>query len=207
MRRAALGLLLTASFALRASAGTRPVSADLTVLLDFQGPRSDKAVAAMEGETQNILKPTGLRLDWRGVAGASQGSYKDLVVVRFKGDCVVKPVPIVYDELGPLAFTYTTDGDVQPFSVVECDKVTRFVRSAMWGSDFSKAELLLGRALGRVVAHELVHILTASGDHGTEGVEKPALSSRQLIASSLPLSQADLARLREKHKSSAPAAH
>lgn len=207
MRRAAIGLLVTATFALRGTAGTRPASTDLTVLLDFQGARSDKTVAAMEGETENIFKPSGLHLDWRALDAASGDSYKDLVVVRFKGACVVKPVPIVYDELGPLAFTYTADGDVQPFSVVECDKVTQSVRSAMWGADFSKAETLLGRALGRVVAHELVHILTGSGEHATEGVQKPALSGKQLIASSLPLSQADIERLKEKRNLAAPPAH
>lgn len=199
MRRAAIGLLVTAVFADSGIAGTR-APADLTVVLDFQGAPSDKAVSMMENETQGILKPSGLRLDWQAVEQAPGASHNDLVVVRFKGSCKVEPVPIVYDELGPLAFTYTTDGEVQPFSVVECDKLTRFVRSAMWGSDFSQAELLLGRALGRVVAHELVHILTGSGEHGTEGVEKPALSGKQLIAASLPLSQADLERLREKRK-------
>jgi hypothetical protein len=200
MRRAAIGLLLTASFTLSATAGMRPTTADLTVVLDFQGPRSEKSVRVMEKETQGILKSSGLRLDWRGAEEASQHSYNDLVVVHFKGSCVVREIPYVYDELGPLAFTYTSDGNVQPFTVVECDKIVRSVRSAMWGGDFGRAELLLGRALGRVVAHELVHILTDSGQHGTEGVQKAALSGNQLIETSLTLSPEDLARLKEKHK-------
>jgi hypothetical protein len=66
----------------------------------------------------------------------------------------------------------------------------------MTNEDYSRADLLIGRALGRVVAHELVHMLTKSGVHGTEGVEKPALSGKQLIAGVLPLSVFDIDRLK-----------
>jgi hypothetical protein len=44
----------------------------------------------------------------------------------------------------------------------------------------------------------LVHMLTKSRVHGTEGVEKPALSGRQLIAASLPLSDFDIDRLKQE---------
>ena len=200
MRCAPICVLLVAALPLLSVAGTRPSFSDLTIVLDFKGPRSDISVTEMKKETQGILRDSGLRLDWRAVDQAYSESYNDLVVVRFKGSCVAEPIPYVPDELGPLAFTYTTEGTVQPFSEVACDKVVRSVRSAMWGADFKKAEQLLGRALGRVVAHELVHILTGSGEHGPSGVERPALSGRQLIAASLALDPADLARLREKQK-------
>jgi hypothetical protein len=39
-------------------------------------------------------------------------------------------------------------------------------------------------------------MLTKSPEHGKEGVEKPALSGRQLIAAFLPLSAFDVDRLR-----------
>jgi hypothetical protein len=140
-------------------------------------------------------------LDWRLRSEAFANSYRDLVVVRFKGTCKIEPVPYVYDELGPLAFTYRTDGTVQPFGEVACDQVAASVRSIMSGDDFRNADLLMGRALGRVLVHELVHMLTRSGEHGKEGVERPALSARQLIATSLPLSAMDLSRLRQIQKS------
>lgn len=181
-----------------------PVSSDLTIILDFKGPRSARAVIEMERETQAIFQEFGLRLSWRLREDAAQSTYPDLVVVQFQGACVLQPAPYLYDELGPsepLAFTYTTDGTVQPFSQVACDKVAASARSAMWGGDFARADLLLGRALGRVLAHELVHILTGSGQHSPEGVEKRTLSPKQLTAASLPLSAADLARLRLAYKS------
>jgi hypothetical protein len=192
-------LLMTAA-ALAAAAGTR-VPAKLTVVLDFQGARSDLTIAAMERETEGIFKTSGVNLDWRLAADASAESFDDLVVVQFKGACKVEAVPYVYDELGPMAFTYSHDGDVQPFTQVSCEKVAASVRSAMWGGDFQKADFLFGRALGRVLAHELVHMLTRSGLHASEGVQRPALSGRELISGSLPLSPSDVARLRELQKS------
>lgn len=174
-----------------------PAPSDLTVVLDFKGTHSDRSVNEMKREAEGIIRPSGLRLDWRSRTEAAHESYQDLVVVEFKGACKVEPVPYVYDELGPLAFTYSTDGTVQPFGEVACDRVAASVRSAMSGEDFRNADLLMGRALGRVLVHELVHMLTASTQHGREGVERPALSGRQLIAASLLLSPADLARLRQ----------
>lgn len=192
-------VLLVTACAFLAAADTRP-SSTLTVVLDFRGAHSDRSVTAMERETEGILKSSGLHLDWRFAGEAAHETFDDLVVVQFKGACKVEPIPYVYDELGPLAFTYSADGTVQPFTQVSCDKVAATVRSAMWGGDFHRADLLFGRALGRVLAHELVHMLTASAQHGHEGVQKPALSGRELITGTLLLSPADIARLRENQK-------
>lgn len=193
-------VFLVAASALLAVANTRPYP-KVTVVLDFQGIHSDLSVTEMEHETEGILKSSGLQLDWRMASEAAHETFSDLVVVQFKGSCKVEPVPYVYDELGPLAFTYSSDGTIQPFTEVSCDKVAASVRSAMWGGDFEKADFLFGRALGRVLAHELVHVLTASGRHAHDGVYKPALSGKELITGTLMLSPADIARLREIQKS------
>ena len=200
MHRTLSCVILVTACAFVAAASAR-LSPKLTVVLDFRGTRSDRTVTAMERETEGIFKASGLNLDWRMAADAARESYDDLVVVQFKGACKVEPVPYVYDELGPMAFTYSSDGNLQPFTQVSCDKVAASVRSAMWGEDFQKADLLFGRALGRVLAHELVHMLTGSGVHGREGVQRPALSGKDLISGSLLLSPADIARLRELQKS------
>ncbi len=94
-----------------------------------------------------------------------------------------------------MAFTYSTSGVVQPFGEVACEKVATVVRSAMFGGDFGKADQLFGRALGRVLAHEVVHMLTGSGEHGPTGVERLSLSGDQLIGPELRLSHEDLVRI------------
>jgi hypothetical protein len=168
----------------------------LTVILDFKGPHSLTSLKEMKRESGLILKATGVQLDWKTLGADPFASYADLVVMTFRGNCEYEPAAPRYDELGPLAVTRTSNGEVQPFGEVDCNRVVNSVRSAMSGNDYARADLLIGRAMGRVVAHELVHMLTKSGEHGTEGVEKPALSGRQLISASLPLSAFDIDRLK-----------
>jgi hypothetical protein len=193
-----LGCLL-ASALLPVSAKSPNAGADVTVIVNFKSSYSVPAIRAMEREVEQILKSSGVTVGWRSRDEAADNTFNDLVVMTFKGACVFNPMPIVYDELGPYAITRTTGGEVQPFGEVDCDHVVSSLHTAMNGEDYAKADQLLGRALGRVVAHELVHMLTKSKQHGRVGVEKAALSPRQLIADSLPLSAFDIDRLQDRH--------
>jgi len=200
MRHVKICACLLAVMALPIAAKPPVAGADVTVITNFKNSYSAPAIKAMQSEVEQILKSSGVSLEWRSRDEAADATFNDLVVMTFKGSCVFNPMPIVYDELGPYAITRTTGGEVQPFGEVDCDHVVSSLHSAMTGGDFAKADQLLGRALGRVVAHELVHMLTKSKQHGREGVEKAALSARQLIAESLPLSTFDVDRLQQERR-------
>jgi len=200
MRHVKICACLLAVMALPIAAKPPAAGADVTVITNFKNVYSAPAIKAMQSEVEQILKSSGVSLEWRSRDEAADATFNDLVVMTFKGSCVFNPMPIVYDELGPYAITRTTGGEVQPFGEVDCDHVVSSLHSAMTGGDFAKADQLLGRALGRVVAHELVHMLTKSKQHGREGVEKAALSARQLIAESLPLSTFDVDRLQQERR-------
>ena len=172
----------------------------LTIVMDFDGPHSSGSVSAMKQELEGILQGSGLTLDWRIPSEAAHKDFDNLAVVRFRGNCILRPVGYLYDERGPLAYTHTSDGAMLPFSEVDCNTVTGLMRQAMYGRDYKQADLLLGRALGRVLAHELVHILTQSGQHSRDGIAQETLSARQLISETLPLSAEDIVRLREKSR-------
>lgn len=191
------GLLIAAALPAAAITPSSNV-ADVTVIVNFKGSYSSIAVNEMEHEASAIIKASGVSLGWRFRSEAADATFNDLVVMTFKGTCAPSPMPMIVDELGPYAITRTTGGEVQPFGEVDCDHVVSSLHNAMTGSDYGRADLLLGRALGRIVAHELVHMLTKSRRHGKEGVEKAALSARQLIAESLPLSNADVDRLQQE---------
>lgn len=199
MRYAHVGLTACLMFAsLPAFAAAK--TTNVTIVMDFKGPYSPRSIEAMKHETQGILKDAGLRLDWKSRDEAAASSFPDLVVVTFNGACQLPPPPL-YDELGeigPLGSTYETDGRVQPFTDIACDRIGKFVRSGLRGGDLKKADLLIGKALGRVVAHELVHMLTGAKDHSHQGVFEPSLTVQQLVAGELPLSPADLERLRTR---------
>ncbi len=181
-------------------AASQEAPSDVTVIVDIKGPYSQIAIKEMQREATQIIHTSGVRLDWQRRENIANTVFNDLVVMTFKGSCTFDPAPPIYDELGPYAITRTANGEVQPFGEVDCDRVVNSVRTAMFGEDYSRGELLIGRALGRVVAHELVHMLTRSGQHAHDGVQKAALSGKQLISRSLPLSAMDVDRLRlERH--------
>jgi hypothetical protein len=154
----------------------------VTLVLQFEGQQSPAAVASMKQEVTTLLKDAGTRIDFR--LPDERGFLDEpgnLVVVKFRGNCRMSNTAPLYDERGPLAFTHTADGQVLSFSEVECDRVTRSVRSALFGGDHDHADELLGRALGRVVAHELYHILGNTAGHASNGFAKKSLSGAQLI--------------------------
>jgi hypothetical protein len=169
----------------------------LTVLLDFREAASRESLGEMQREVQQLLQPAGLRVELKLKSEVRSGdSFNDLVLVRFNGNCGAPVDPILIDERGPLAFARTNAGQVLPFSEVACDSVRRAVEAALWGGQRNYREELFGRALGRVVAHELVHILARTEVHGKSGVFKPSLSGDQLISDHLELSPGDARRLR-----------
>jgi hypothetical protein len=170
---------------------------DVTVILDIKGPFSPAALGEMRQEAARIIGVSGIQLDWRMRAEVYGRDFRDLVVMTFRGSCTMD-APLDYDETGPYAFTRVADGVVQPFGEVDCDHVAASVRNALSGAEHARSDLLIGRALGRVVAHELVHMLTKSGEHARDGVQKSSLSSRQLIGDSLMLSAGDISRLRTR---------
>jgi hypothetical protein len=189
-------MLRAAVLLLSAANGLFAAAANFTIVLEFRGPRSERSIATMKREFEKIMKGSGLKFNWR-LRGEAEGlDFDNLVVMRFNGSCTLEPPGYLYDERGPLAFTYTTDGAVQPFSEVACDHVSASVRAALHQGDFGRGDLLLGRALGRVVAHEFVHAVTRSVAHGHEGVSQAAISRAGLLADELPLSPADFERLR-----------
>ena len=192
----AVRTLFLALSALACTQAATPIhEATLTIVMDFEGPHTSASITQMKQEFAGIMKDSGLRVDWRLRAEANDMAFDNLVVVKFKGKCIFEPVGYLYDERGPLAMTHTSEGEVLPFSEVACGKVTSAMRSAMFGGDYNHADELLGRALARVVAHEVIHILSNSGTHGREGIAREAFSGRQLIGNNLRLSPEDLKRI------------
>jgi len=176
-------------------------SPNITLLLRFDSEHSDRSIEEMKRELGSIMKGTGIQLDFRMMSELDQHpTFNDLVVVKFRGHCRMElsAAPMMLDERGPLAFTHTSDGDVLPFSEVACDRIRSSVSSAMWGAEDRKnGDILLGRALGRVVAHELYHIVAKTGKHGTRGsVAQTSLSGAELIGEKLALHDDDVHKLR-----------
>lgn len=169
-----------------------------TVLLNFEGASSPRAVQAIQNEVASLMKPAGLEFDYR--LGTELGPYdtpSDIIIVKFKGTCrreMMSPGQLL-DERGPFAFTHSSNGEILPFAEVACNRVQASIQSASGKLIRSVSDEILGRALGRVVAHELYHILARTAHHGNEGVARTGFTSSDLVAEQLIFSKGDLKKL------------
>ncbi len=178
--------LSSLAFAEQTSADKKSIT--LVVTFDESAARPE-VVEALKSELAEIWRGEPVKLNWLPIESVQPGdSFSDLVVIHFKGDCRVHPLhPFLIDERGPqggsaLAFSPMVNGQVQPFSSVMCDRVERSVQSAMKPNQRKSANMLYGRALGRVVSHELYHILNQTKEHEQQGLARKSLTGQQLIA-------------------------
>jgi hypothetical protein len=180
-----------------AVAGNFRVPASLTVVLDIQNHHySPNSLSTMKAETERILSGAGLKLDWRTKQDVpAHAEFSNVVVFTLTGSCSMEESPVLIDERGPLALTYTSNGDVLPFGEVRCDRVRASLRRSARLAAFPRWDSLLGVALGRVMAHELYHMLTEETHHTDEGVTRTSLRTDDLIGGRLNLDPAALSKI------------
>ncbi len=176
---ATITVTLSVLFSLRAES-----LPSLTVLLTVDGKASAVALNEMKSELNSIMKETGRHLDVRLRSQAAPNeTFDDVVLVKLKGTCKMERFVPLMDERGPLAWTHSTDGTILPFAEVSCDRIANAVAGALWGGERKQANKLLGRAMGRVLAHELYHIIGKTHEHNADGsLAKEAISAKQLIS-------------------------
>jgi len=59
-------------------------------------------------------------------------------------------------------------------------------------ADYVRCDVVFGRAIARVLAHELYHVLARTESHAAKGVAQRALSGSDLAADQLGLNPEDL---------------
>ena len=166
---------------------------EVTIVMQFAEGFSPQALQEMQLEAERIVRKAGVNLAFKHRHEAAQETYNDLIFFKMSGRCEMDSFHPLLDKRGPLAFTFTTDGRILPFGEVKCDRLRDSIKTAMSGADYSQINLLLGRAMGRVLAHELYHMLAQSKGHAKGGVARESLSARQFIAEKLDFSNHDCA--------------
>ena len=164
-----------------------PPPSEIAVLLDFKGDYSELSVEQMKREFTSIMKPSGIAFTWQDLKEFRVGTdFPALVVVRFRGNCDLSGMRPLQHQPGAFAFAHVSDKQVMPFIEVNCDQIRGSLFAAMWGEDFEYRDFLLGRAIARVLAHEMHHVLGNTCEHQKHGLAKEALSGRDLISEALP---------------------
>jgi len=156
--------------------------APIALYTQFQQEPPQAVTDALRDELEFIMAPLGLRFEWRSLPNVRGDEIAvELAVLTFKGRCDVTGLLPRTTNPGALGWTHVSDGVILPFSDIDCDHVRGFLQKQLLQQPVQEREPAFGRALGRVVAHELYHIFANTHKHGSEGVGKPAYTVKELL--------------------------
>ena len=169
--------------ALPAVAEERLVELPSVLYTNFQHSMPVAVRHALEDEVEEIMGPLGRHFVWRSLA-AVQGNEisSELAVLTFKGGCDVEGLALRETHPGALGWTHVSDGAILPFSEIDCDRIKGFVQKELLYKKSADREEIFGRAIARVVAHELYHIFAQTPHHGSDGVAKSAYTVHELLS-------------------------
>lgn len=128
------------------------------------------------------MHPAGLPIDWQRLdLSKRMRPVAALAVVRFEGVCRCEAHGGATEPGSGLGWAHVSDGDVLPFLVVDFDRVWGLVEPALRLEPAGERKRLFGRAVGRVMGHELYHFLANTQRHARRGLAKPALTGVELV--------------------------
>lgn len=186
-----LVLLMLSAAALRGH-GDDPAGV-LTIYTRFAHPPSAPSVAYMRDEFDAIMQPFHLRFNWRSLEHASgHEAVSEVVVVTFQGVCHIDTMPGSGPPSGILGLTHIVDGEILPFADVDCDKLRELMTSSLAVSPPAQRARLLGRAMARVLAHEMYHFLARTTRHASAGLAKSHYTGTELASDRFRFDEAQL---------------
>jgi hypothetical protein len=154
----------------------------LTVLVDGD-PASPAVLEAMENEADAALAPSGITLAWRlGHELDGRAVNGQLALIHLRGQCrPVGSIPHVSPSASTLGRTHIVNGQVLPIADILCEAIHRLIDRDLRAASSREQEKLFGRAIGRVTAHELYHILLRTTGHSDRGLARFEQSAWELL--------------------------
>jgi hypothetical protein len=161
----------------------KPPSVGIVLTWEYQ-PAED-FLKLLRREVEHIFRPSGLTLRWELSRRRQSGVYDRVVVVKLQGRCSAQRVSDFRDGSlvngSPLGRTYVMDGEVIPHAEVDCDQVARALAEmrARLASHLLIANLH-ARLAGRVLGHEMMHILLETREHDAADFTRASLRLEDL---------------------------
>ena len=151
---------------------------------------------AMRAEASSLMVALGYDLSFaRENERETESSV--LVVVDFRGYCDEQHIPGGTPPARPLATTAVADRAILPFSSLDCSALSQFLSPVLRTSPADSRAHVYGRALGRLLSHELYHIVRQTKQHQMHGVAQSSLSPWELTSENFI---GDFERCKQRHK-------
>jgi hypothetical protein len=170
--------------------------APITLYTQFAAQPPAAVFDSMQDEVRSIMAPMGLRFHWMHLAESNGKQVSiELAVIQFEGRCDVARLGSRDENPGPLGWTHVSDGVILPFANVDCGAIRGFIQKELLDTRAGIRAAAFGRALGRVLAHELYHIFANTKRHGTDGVAREFYSARDLMTADFQFQAKEFAAL------------
>ncbi len=173
-----------------------PARTPVLIAVQAEAPLAAPAMDELQSELSRLFGNTAHEIRVQPLDAAQPADGFDLVHLRLRGDCRLRLEPYLLDERGPYAITHVSDGRPLPFAEVDCRRVRQAVRTALHGGQMRQSDVYIGRALARIIGHELWHMITGRRDHSSHGVAKEKLRPSELVAEQMRFAPNDEALLK-----------
>jgi hypothetical protein len=167
----------------------------ITLYTDFQQESPEAVTNAMRNELDAIMVAVGLRFDWLSLAEAGRHVTPELAVIHFNGECDAQGLRPEWGYPGALGWTHIGDGQIQPFIDIDCEAVRLLLERDLMAAPESRRDPAFGRAIARVLAHELYHVLASTRKHTGTGIAKAGFTPDDLLAQTLLFGEKEYAAL------------
>jgi hypothetical protein len=176
---------------------------DLAVYLTLDPNQAAAPLENMKRELSGIMESAGYRVVYSDPrAPDPNAQFSALVVLDLHGTCGMPAgnyrVERAVANGASLAETSVSSGVVMPFSRMHCANLTRLIGPLLVDDDSVQRDFFYGRAMARIAAHELYHVMMGTLAHAREGVAKASFSVNDLLDERFDFDRIALARLRQK---------
>lgn len=173
------------------------LEAQIALLTAHDHPMVREVSHAMEGELTSLFAGAG-----SDIAVHADGPFvylgapRHVLYVSFRGQCRFTQQTAPRSRGRVLASLAVVDGKIQPLMTVDCDAVAQTIAGRMTGDDLKNAEFVYGRALARVVAHEIFHWVAHQVNHHHSELFSQGMGARTLLAEMAEFDPGELRLLR-----------
>jgi|SRR5215469_5289629 len=166
------------------------------LLTQFEVEPPGQVVDAIQEELDGIMSPIGWHFHWETLSKANEVMGTKLAIIHFKGECTVGDLTTYGGYQITLGATAISDGKIIPFADIYCNSIRALLAPDLASIKESRQVQAYGRAIGRVLAHELYHIFTEERRHGSGGLAEPQFESKELLASNFLFAPRQVQKLR-----------
>jgi hypothetical protein len=195
-RLAALVCLLLVCASLTLSETVGPLTGEVNVYLRPPANLSPAVAQWMREESSLLMRSAGYQVRWLNPQERPDVPGTSLIVVELSGTCAPPDRPARPVDAGRLASTVVTDGRILPFISVDCAALQKALGPALDREPRGRRDFLYGRAVGRVLAHEMYHVESQTREHSRQGVAESAVSAGELVSERFEFAHDAVARLR-----------